>query len=122
MTIATFLSIHFAFVTWLLSSHDHAHIIPATIIKMKHTTKIRDMIILVNAHTILGNAVVGFVSLSLLVHIQFHMIGKFVLSFIQSHPDTEEGICAPFESEEGFFTPFTETSGWFTIFVICPPS
>ena len=52
---------------------------------MKHTTKIRDITILINVDIIFGNAFVGFVSLQLWVSIQFQIIGKFVLSFIHEH-------------------------------------
>jgi len=82
--IATFLIISLAFVFWLESSHAHAHIIHAIIIIIKHTTKIIDIIILVNALIIQGKTFVGFACQSLIV-IQFQIIGKSVLSFIQLH-------------------------------------
>ena len=49
-------------------------------INIKHTTKIKDIIIFVNAHIIIGNAPVAFA-----LSIQFQIIGKFVLSFIPQH-------------------------------------
>ena len=71
----------FAFVFLLASSHAHAHIIHATIISMKHTTKTKAIIIFVRAHIIVGNASVGFV-LPPHVSIQFPIIGKHVFNFI----------------------------------------
>ena len=61
----------------------HARIIHATIISMKHTTKIRDMIILVRAHIIVGNAFVESSPLS--SQMQSQIMGKLVLSFTQLH-------------------------------------
>lgn len=54
--------------------------------RIKHTTKIRDTIILDNHHIITGNTFVGSVFDPLVVSIQFQMIGKLVLSFIQLQP------------------------------------
>ena len=84
----------------------HARIIHAIITSMKHTTIISDIIILVNAHTIYGNAFVGF-ALSLFVSIQFHIIGKFVLSFIPQHQlghffgVSHDGVSSSHESYDG---------------------
>ena len=63
-------------------------------ISIKHTTIIKDIIIFVNAHTIVGKAFVGF-ALSPFVSIQFHIIGKFVLSFIQQHQPLHHFTTAP---------------------------
>ena len=84
MVIATFWSIHFAFVTWLLSSHDHAHIIPATITRIKHTTRTKETTIWDKAPIILGKALVGSVSplFHFLIGIQSQIIGKHVFNFI----------------------------------------
>ena len=79
MVTATFVSIDFAVFG---SSEDR--LIHATITKIKHTTKINVITIFVKAHIIVGNAVVVLVP-SPLVFIQFQIIGKFVLSFIQLH-------------------------------------
>ena len=60
-----------------------AHIIPATIIRIKHTTKITDMMIFVSADIIVGKAFVGLV-VSAFDSIQSQMIGKHVFNLIQS--------------------------------------
>ena len=59
------------------------HKIPAYIIRIKHATKTNDITIFVNAHIIVGKAVVE--SVLPLPQIQFQIIGKFVFSFIQQH-------------------------------------
>ena len=60
-----------------------ARIIPATITRIKHTTNINDAVSFANAHVIVGNALVASSFAS--SHIQFQIIGKLVLSFIQLH-------------------------------------
>lgn len=62
-----------------------ARIIHATITSIKHTTKITDITIFVNIHTIYGKAFVGLIDHSHFILIQFHIIGKFVLSLIPQH-------------------------------------
>jgi hypothetical protein len=59
------------------------HKIPAYIIRIKHATKTNDITIFVNAHIIVGKAVVE--SVLPLPQIQFQIIGKFVFSFIPQH-------------------------------------
>ena len=49
--------------------------------RIKHTTKTKDITILVKAHIIYGKALSGVVPF---VEIQFHIIGKFVFNLIQS--------------------------------------
>ena len=68
-----------------------AHIIHETMTKIKHTTNIIDMMIFVNIHIIYGKAFNSSSPVS--SHIQFQMIGKFVLSLIQLQP--------PHSSHEG---------------------
>ena len=85
--IATFANNHFAHHQVQLHGLSAARIIQATITNIKHTTKISDTTILDNHHIITGNTFVGFVFDSLVVSIQFQIIGKLVLSFIQLHPD-----------------------------------
>lgn len=58
----------------------HARITPAQIIRIKHTTRIMDIIILVMAHIIVGKTFVEFS-----VQIQFPIIGKSVFNFIPQH-------------------------------------
>ena len=62
-----------------------ARIIHATITSIKHTTKITDITIFVNIHTIYGKAFVGLTDHSHFILIQFHIIGKFVFNFIPQH-------------------------------------
>ena len=81
--IQTFIINFFAFVFLLESSHAHARIIHATMIRIKHITKTKAMIIFVKAHIIVGNASVGLV-LPLHVFIQFPIIGKHVFNLIPS--------------------------------------
>ena len=62
-----------------------ARIIHATITSIKHTTKVTDITIFVNIHTIYGKAFVGLIDHSHFILIQFHIIGKSVLSLIPQH-------------------------------------
>ena len=81
--IATFAINHFAHHHVRCPGLSAAHIIPATMIRMKHTTNIKDTIIFANAHVIVGKAFVAFSSAS--SHIQSHIIGKHVFSLTQVH-------------------------------------
>ena len=75
--IATFFSKSLPFV-----GSSAAHIIHATITRIKQTTKTKAIAIFVKAQIIWGNT---FVASVFVVQIQFQIIGKFVLSFIQLH-------------------------------------
>ena len=81
IVIATFAINHFAHHHFQDHGLSEARMIPATIIHMKHATKIKDTIILDSAHTIVGNALVVLSSLS--SHIQSQIIGKHVFNLIQ---------------------------------------
>ena len=80
MVIATF---------WSNSFHhfgsSDAHLIPATITRIKHTTRTKETTIWDKAPIILGNALVGSVLPHFFISIQFQIIGKSVLSLIHSH-------------------------------------
>ena len=76
---ATFLSVSLAHF-----GSSEARLIQAIITKIKHTIKTRAIAIFVNAHIIVGNAIVASVFHSH-VFIQFHIIGKQVFSLIQLH-------------------------------------
>lgn len=86
-----------------LGSHED-HFIPATIINIKHTTKIIVIIIFVNALIIRGNTFVGFDSSAVLhffIDIQFHINGKSVLSLIPWHSDVVVAFVVVFVVEDG---------------------
>ena len=84
MVMATFSIIPFAVFVLLESSPAAARITHATIIIIKHTTRIIDIINFVKIPIIYGNTFVGLAP-SWLYGIQFQITGKFVLSFTPQH-------------------------------------
>jgi len=82
IVIATFVSIFFASFILPESQSAIARLTQARITKIKQITKIRAIIIFVNADIIEGKAFVGSVPL---VDIQSHIIGKHVFNLYPSH-------------------------------------
>ena len=93
MVTATFFNKFLAFVLCWLSSHAHARIIHATIMRIKHTTNTSAIAIFVNAHIMVGKALVASV-FQAHVFIQFPINGKQVFNLIPFSHDSEQSTAS----------------------------